>query len=254
VPWPQAKVWLESWIHRLDIKAVGIIGGEPLMNPHLKQYIQGIRELLPDAQIRIVTNGLLLGKHFDIVDLLDLVGNAVLKISYHVDDAQLDNTIDRVMQFRTWAPILEHGINRWVSPSGFRFQVARPEKFLKTFLNDYADMMPHDNDPTESFELCVQKRCPMLLDGKLWKCGTLALTPKILSRMGNPNIESWMPYIDPGIDSGCSEKELISFVNNFGKPHRRCAQCPTIKDTNSVFDHKSTVSFKGRKANQKIKQ
>jgi hypothetical protein len=94
----------------------------------------------------------------------------------------------------------------------------------------------------------------MLLDGKLWKCGTLALTPKILSRMGNPNIESWMPYIDPGIDSGCSEKELISFVNNFGKPHRRCAQCPTIKDTNSVFDHKSTVSFKGRKANQKIKQ
>ena len=252
VTWSQGKNWLESWIPRLDIQAVGIIGGEPLINPHLRDYITGIRELLPLAQIRMVTNGLLLHKQFDIVDLLDSVGNAVLKISYHIDDTQLDHTIDKIMQSREWAPINEFGIDRWVSPTGFRFQIARPEKFLKTFRNNYDNMMPHNNHPSDAFDLCVQKRCPMLLDGKLWKCGTLALTPKILDKMGQPNLQSWLPYLDPGLTPDCDDTELNKFVNNFGKPHARCAQCPTVNDLDSLFDHKSTVIFKNKKSKSQI--
>ena len=71
VSWVDGKSWLEKWRTRLNIQAVGVIGGEPLMNPEIRDWIQGIRDLLPNAQIRFVTNGLLLKKHFDIVDLLD---------------------------------------------------------------------------------------------------------------------------------------------------------------------------------------
>ena len=252
VPWSQGKTWLEDWIPRLDIQAVGIIGGEPLLNPHIREYIQGIRDLLPDAQIRMVTNGLLLEKHFDIVDLLDSVGNAVLKISHHVDVPELTNIINRVMQYKPWAPITEFGIDRFVAPSGLRFQITRPKQFLKTFKNEYENMMPHSNTPSDAFELCVQKRCPMLLDGKIWKCGTLALTPRILQQMGSPNIESWLPYIDPGLDANCSEKELEAFVVNFGKPNKMCAQCPSGLDTESLFDHRSTVVFKKSSTNKSI--
>jgi organic radical activating enzyme len=246
VPWSQGKSWLEAWIPRLDIQAVGIIGGEPLMNPHIRDYIQGIRDLLPNAQIRMVTNGLLLNKHFDIVDLLDSVGNAVLKISHHVDDSGLNSTIDQIMQYKPWTPVTEFGINRFVSPSGLRFQIARPIQFVKTFKNEYENMMPHNNNPARAFEICVQKRCPMLLDGKIWKCGTLALTPRILQRMGSPNIDSWLPYIDPGLPADCDEKELQEFVDNFGKPNRACAQCPSTDDVESLIDHRSTVIFKNK--------
>jgi organic radical activating enzyme len=252
IPWTQGKSWLEAWIPRLDLQAVGIIGGEPLMNPDIQEYIQGIRDLLPNAQIRMVTNGLLLEKHFDIVDLLDSVGNAVLKISHHVDTPELTNIINRVMQYKPWTPINEFGINRFIAPSGLRFQIARPEQFFKTFRNEYENMMPHSNHPVDAFELCVQKRCPMLLDGKIWKCGTLALTPRVLQRMGSPNIENWLPYIDPGLDANCNEKELEAFVANFGKPNKLCAQCPSGQDTESLIDHRSTVVFKKASMNKSI--
>lgn len=246
VAWSQAQEWLQLWKPRLDLSAIGIIGGEPLMNPDIRNYITGIRNLFPDTQIRFVTNGLLLHKHFDIVNLLDSVGNAVLKISYHVHDEQLDNTIQKILAYAQWQPIHEFGIDRLVSASGMRFQIAKPETFLKTFRNDYQNMMPHDSQPAEAFEICVQKRCPMLLDGKIWKCGTLALTPRILQRMGNPNLDAWQPYLQAGLDSSCSDSDLEKFVANFGKPHVKCAQCPSSKDTQSMFDHRSTVRFKNK--------
>jgi sulfatase maturation enzyme AslB (radical SAM superfamily) len=247
IPWATAKSWLESWRNRLYFDAIGIIGGEPLMNPDIREYILGIRELFPSTQIRFVTNGLLLNKHFDVVDLLDSVGNSVLKISYHVNDDTLDQTIDKIMSHSQWKPIREFGIDRMVSPTGMRFQIARPEKFLKTFRNNYDNMMPHANNPVDAFEICVQKRCPMLLDGRIWKCGTLALTPRILERMGFPNRDSWQSFIDAGLGVDCEDAELQKFVGNFGKPHAKCAQCPSSKDQDSLLDHKTTVMFKNKK-------
>lgn len=39
-----------------------ILGGEPFLNPDVDKYVQVIREILPNTDIRIVTNGLLIPK------------------------------------------------------------------------------------------------------------------------------------------------------------------------------------------------
>lgn len=244
VGWARGQEWLRSWQQRVNIKAVGLMGGEPLMNPELEHWLRGIRELLPDAQIRFVTNGLLLHKHWWILDLLDELGHAVFKISQHVDTDHMQQVISTVMNSRDWQPIREHGIDRWVSESGLRLQLARPVRFVKTFRGDYAAAQPHHSDPAQAFGMCVQKRCPLLLDGRLWKCGTAALTPRMLARFGWPNREAWQPYMHDGLAADCGDQELLAFLQNFGRPHDMCRQCPSPQDQDSVLDHAHTVRFK----------
>jgi hypothetical protein len=242
--WTQGREWLEPWINRITLEGVGVMGGEPLINPQVREWLRGLRELLPDTQIRFVTNGLLLDRHWDVVDLLHRLGNSVLKISQHVNTPELASVIQRVYDSYDWQPVHEFGIDRWATTNQFRFQIAQPKTFLKTFRNDYANMEPHNNTPADAFELCVQKRCPLLYNGRLYKCGTVGLTPELLDRHNRPNWAQWQPYIIPGLDSTCSDSELEQFVNNFGKPHTLCRQCPSSKDLTSLIDHSQTVVLK----------
>jgi len=244
VSWDQGKSWILPWVSRFNIEAVGLMGGEPLINPDLVSWLTGIRALLPHAQIRFVTNGLLLDKNWHIVELLQELGNTVLKISQHVDDARINKVVDRIFSSWDWEPIEEFGIKRWARHNNLRFQIAQPLTFIRTFRGEYHSMQPHANNPSESFEICVQKKCPLLYNGRIYKCGTLGLTPELLERFNWPNADLWDSYIDPGLSVDSTDSELIAFANNFGKPHSMCAQCPSSKDVDSLIDHKTTVTFK----------
>lgn len=245
VTWKTGKQWLLHWLDRIEINAVGVMGGEPLVNPEIRQWLLGLRNLLPQAQIRFVTNGILLEKNWDIIDLIDSIGNSVLKISYHKDDPLLDNTIDRIFHCYDWQPVNEFGIERWKNSNGTRFQIARPTKFIQTFKNTYKNMMPHNSNPVQAFDICVQKKCPLLYNGKLYKCGTVGLTPDLLARMDYPNYTHWKKFVDSGLSFDCNQESLKLFVDNFGKPHKLCAQCPTTNDISSFIDHKENVLYKG---------
>lgn len=242
--WAEAKSQLDPWLARLDITAIGFIGGEPLINPDLRNWLTGLREIMPHCQIRFVTNGILLDKHWWLIDALDHTGNAVLKISYHLSDPALDQTIERIFQSRAWKPIHEFGIDRWISPSGLRLQITKPTRFIKTFQGNYHNMSPHSSRPHEAFAICVQQQCPLLLNGVLYKCGTAGLVGSILARHGWPNLDQWRPYLGTGLAADCQQDDLERFVDNFGRPHAICSQCPSQRDTQSMIDHTKTVTFK----------
>lgn len=243
--WSDTATWLKQWSSRLNLQAIGFMGGEPLIHPNIKKWIAGVREMLPNAQIRFVTNGLLLEKNLDIIDLLHDVGNSVLKISVHLEDDRINRAIKYIMNRYDWKPVTEFHINRWSTGNEFKFQINRPERFYKTFQGSYSDMRPHKNKPKDAFDqLCVQKRCPLIFQGKLFKCGTAGLTPHILERFGNPNLDLWQPYLNTGLDVDCTDLELKNFIDNFGLPHRICGQCPTNQDLDSILDHSSNVVLK----------
>jgi len=244
VTWKEGKTQLLPWLERLDLECVGIMGGEPLINPELKEWLTGLRELLPNTQIRLPTNGLLLHKHMDLVDLMNDIGNCILKISYHVDNTTLRRVVKHIIGAYDFRPVTEYGINRWSTPNDFKFQINNPTKFLKSYKNDYHDMEPHDSDPKDAFGICVCQRCAFLHDGKLFKCSIAGLTPVLHSRFGEPNKEAWTPYLDSGLSVDCSEDDLESFIQNFGRPHDICRQCPTSSDINSLIDHKNSIKFK----------
>jgi organic radical activating enzyme len=242
--WEQGRQWLEPWTQRLTIQATGVMGGEPLINPQIGDWLIGLRKLLPHAQIRFVTNGLLLERHWHIVELLQDLGNTVLKISHHVEDDRIESVVDKIFSAWQWKPVEEFGIKRWSRGNELRFQIAKPAKFLKTFQGSYENMQPHNNDPVAAFDFCVQQRCPLLYNSRIYKCGTVGLTTELLERFNNPNFSLWEPYLDSGLGTECTDIDLNKFINNFGKPHRLCGQCPTALDQSSHVDHRTTVTFK----------
>ena len=53
----QSRPWLEHWASRLDPSAVTIFGGEPLLHPNFIGWCKQVRQLWPNAELRINTNG-----------------------------------------------------------------------------------------------------------------------------------------------------------------------------------------------------
>jgi len=244
VSWHKGRCDIESWLARLDIDEFGIMGGEPLINPEWRQWLLGVRSLMPDAQLRFTTNGLLLPRAPDIMDICEAVGNMVLKITVHVDDGGLEHSIDQIMQCQSWQPVTEHGIRRWIGRNGVRLQINRPQQFLKTYRNHYADMAPWNSDPAEAFALCCQQTCPLLYRGRIYKCSTSALLADTLARVGTPNAEQWQPFMTQGIATADPDHVIQEFCDNFGRPNAICGQCPS--DPLASIDHKTHVIFKKR--------
>lgn len=229
VPWSQGKDWLQDWLEKIEIKEFGIMGGEPLINPEWQDWLQGVRFLLPDSRIRFTTNGLLLSDASDTLDFCENLGNITFKITVHLDDQLLESTIKDLLSQRQWTPVTEYGIHRWAGPNGLRFQVNRPDTFLKTFQNSYNNMLPWNSNPVDAFNACCQQTCPLLHEGRIYKCSTAGLLKSVLDRFDKPNWDQWQPYIDSGIDPQDSSEKIFQFINNFGKPNSICGQCPSSK-------------------------
>lgn len=242
VPWSQAQSWIESWLEKIHIGEFGIIGGEPLLNPEIQSWLYGCRKLLPDQQLRFTTNSLLLKSPGQLLKICDDIGNIVFKITVHVDSLELENIIKEIFAARPWQPVIEHGIQRWALPNGVRFQINRPQQFVMTYQGSFKNMMPHYSDPHRAFELCIQKTCPLLWQGKIYKCSTAGLLGDMLDKINPDTKQHWTEFIDRGISPNSSIDEITKFIDNFGKPNQICAQCPDSKTF--LIDHQTTVSLK----------
>jgi len=241
VTWNEGKRQIEAWLDRIDILDFGILGGEPTINPEVNEWILGLREILPNAQIRFTTNGILLGKKFNIVQNLMDIGNCVFKIVFHKPNSELEEVVSRIFKSYEWQPVTEYGIQRWRTGNNVRLHIKRPDVFWKTFKGDYQNMLPHDSNPADAFEICCQQTCPLLYNGRIYKCSTSGLLKDTLERFGYPNQAEWSPYLTNGIGADCTDAELTEFLDNFGKPNQLCGMCPTTSDTQSKIIHLENV-------------
>jgi len=237
VPWSQGRTWLEAWLERIDIPDFGILGGEPTISPEVNDWIFGLRDLMPTTQIRFTTNGLLLNKKFDIVKHMAEIGNCVFKIAFHQDNPELEEVVERIFSMYDWEPVVEYGVHRYKTKNNFRFHVKRPDVFWKTFKGSYENMHPHDSNPADAFAICCQQTCPLLHNGRIYKCSTSGLLAETLEKFGYPNSDQWQPYIQQGIGPDCSDAELTAFLNNFSKPADVCRMCPSPNDVESKIIH-----------------
>jgi|TARA_B110000858_G_scaffold81542_1_gene94544 sulfatase maturation enzyme AslB (radical SAM superfamily) len=242
VPWSQGRDWIESWLERVDIADFGILGGEPTVSPEVNDWILGLRQVLPKAQIRFTTNGLLLNKKFDIVENMADVGNCVFKIAFHQDNPELEEVVKRIFDMYDWEPVVEYGVHRWKTKNNFRFHVKRPDTFWKTFKGPYEDMAPHTSIPSDAFDICCQQTCPLLHNGRIYKCSTSGLLAETLEKFNTPNSEQWQQYLQQGMGADCSDQELTTWLENFGKPANVCGMCPSPTDLDSKIIHLENVS------------
>ncbi|MBR0060814.1 MAG: radical SAM protein, partial [Selenomonadaceae bacterium] len=131
-----------------DIGAIRILGGEPLLNPEINEYIKLSRRLYPQAVIYVVTNGLLLPKmsesFFDTLRECD----AMIDISFY---PPLEGKMPAIKQL--------------LAEKGVQFIIG---SVIKNFTCNQT-LKPHDY-PREIFLQCLQANCHNLYEGKIAAC------------------------------------------------------------------------------------
>ena len=133
-----------------DIGLVRILGGEPLLHKDVNAFIKLTRELYPNAQIHVVTNGLLLKAMDDEFYETLKKESAEISISYY---PPMQDTMPQVE-----ALLKEKGVSYWISP-------------LNTQFGKKQQLEPQSDDKTiEAFYRCSQKMCNNLYDGKVAAC------------------------------------------------------------------------------------
>jgi len=89
----------QQWSKILDINRIGILGGEPMLNPDFLDWVEGVAELWPQADITVITNGTQLHRWPEFYNLLcKYQGRVHIRISEH-NDLNQDQTFSAVEKF-----------------------------------------------------------------------------------------------------------------------------------------------------------
>lgn len=231
VRWSQMQLWLDQLFARLTVGQFHIIGGEPFLNPELKLWVESFRQRYPTVRLKIVTNGTLLNKNMWIIDAMQTHGNIILEISNHQPHlTYVDEFKDEILKRLNW-------------DNSSSFEISKNDVFLKTYKNEYGNMKPYNNNPAEAFDICTQQMCPLLVDGKLYKCSSVGMLHRVLKDHNQLDDVDWQPYLGTGLALDCSDEELEAYANNYNKPNPICRMCPTAKD-NAWYSHLDNVTSK----------
>lgn len=179
-----------------DIGMIRILGGEPLLNPELDEYIVLARKLYPKAIIRVVTNALLLlnmPEHF----FQTLKNNAAeIHISLYPP------MVNKLSNIRSLLD--SHKITYAVSPLMENFEMK--QTLIGAENSDY-------------FYYCFQARCHNLYNGKIAAC-FLPFTTKYFNQYFNQNLpeDGAIDLYDENLTTEELKKSLL-------QPFERCKYC-----------------------------
>lgn len=181
-----------------DIGVIRILGGEPLLNPEVGEYVKLSRRLYPLTKIFVVTNAILLPKMPD--EFFDTLreNNAGLNISFY---PPLESKMPDIKKF-----LEEKRVEFYVADKPIK------EFTIKQTLTrrDYREKM---------FLQCFQSHCHNLYDGKIAAC-FLPFTTKYFNEYFNKNLPE-----DGALDlyeEGLTTEKLKKFLLT---PFERCNYC-----------------------------
>jgi organic radical activating enzyme len=146
--WDSVKETYSKWASILTIDEISIVGGEPLTNLDIVNWIYGIRKLWPATRISIATNGNRLSKSQDVIKAM-IENNVRLRLSIHSLDLhkKIMKDLDEILVKPVQRNIeyLPHNILAW----------------QKTYASIKADGWPQCNHPNDfdNLPINIQKEC-----------------------------------------------------------------------------------------------
>jgi uncharacterized Fe-S cluster-containing radical SAM superfamily protein len=231
----------EEWAKRINLKKFSILGGEPTLNPHLGDWIRGARKCWPDAEAWLVTNGTYLSKCKDL-DNLVVENNIIVVISVH-NAGMKTHILDEVYATFGYCEITGKTDNRIFlrSHRGVTIELNNGGWFHQTTLNNF-DL--HDSDPENAHRQCIMSVCHHFVDGKLYKCGVVHLTP-ILFEQYNKQAPALYNQYQPLLPTDVITQDTLEDLDSKAIP--QCKFCPE----NLVFTENNS-RFKNKNLNIKI--
>lgn len=178
------------------INKIRLMGGEPLLNPRLTDYVITARKLFPAADIRIVSNGLLIPK----------LGTETLSVIKE-NDCKFD--ISNYPPTRKLFPEIKNTLES----AGVEYDLGFPMNyFFRNILEKPSD------DPRPAFRNCIFTHCHMLSHGRLSPCSYAHCIGRLNAEYGTSYPET--DTVD--IYSDITGEEIIK---RFSSPHEFCKCC-----------------------------
>lgn len=227
--------WIRPWKDRLHFKRISLMGGEPLLNPHLREICIGFRKLFPPdkTKLRIITNGI---RIFHCPWLKELIQQYHIHVqaSLHVlNGKRIDE--DYIRNVREGLTLLE----RWAQDTPNRVEthwgplVDSKEKlnFQVFYRGSGSDIKPFDHDDIlESKRHCTCKTV-QLYKSRLNKCAPIAYIGEALAKIGKEKDPDWQPYLNyEPLQPDCSDEELMRFMEKQPLPEWTCRMCPPFSN------------------------
>lgn len=135
------------------IKQLYLLGGEPLLCDNLNEYVDAAREILPNSDIAITTNGLLVFEQPD--KLFDSIRKN--DVSFQITPYKPTVKVkDKITEF-----LVSKDIN-------FRFGKSDGDRLILEFSKTLSKSL--DSDCAKSMSACTSSTCRFMRNGRLYKC------------------------------------------------------------------------------------
>lgn len=244
----------KQWADIIEITDLTIIGGEPLSNPDLDNWVNGLRSIYLIDDFKICTNGTLLDQWIESAKKW-IENRVVIEISVHSSNhlekinAAIEKIVDQLdvesfsgtypdyefpEYYREYNKIIFYKqFPAFIINYNFEFSAWGVKSIEPNKLNFFR------NNAELAHKSCPYKDCHYIYKGEMYKCGTLVGAKALIEKyhvdiISNILIDKYKPISlnDPNI-----ENKLSTITENFIP---QCAMCP-IGESNSVSIENATV-------------
>jgi organic radical activating enzyme len=245
-----------QWSKILQPSDMSIIGGEPMSNPDLHNWVLGVRKYFDCTDLKICTNGLLINKWAThIPEWWDL--GIVVEVSAHTPAhyVQAQSDIEKIIGNKNIKKVNAKTLAKLnIAPKYYSedyetFYITKNTVVAmigKEYVFNKWGVKTHNNNqinffasnPIAAHNACDIKECHYIYKGELYKCGTIVGAKALIEKYnveerGRQLIESYKPlqYNHPNL-----QKQLEVFSQ---KAIAQCAMCPinhkqiTINDSDT---------------------
>jgi organic radical activating enzyme len=241
--WSDHEQAYKNWAEKIQIDQIVILGGEPLLNPSICQWIAGINSVFQKG-VQVLTNGTRLNKTpglYEAIQNRSVAGETNwVGISVH-NSNDIEWYLNEIKTFLkgelTWQDNNAVGADYFVrDQNDVGVGVWLQDHFTNAAVHKLSNgrLGLYDNDPVEAHKICsfAQFKCYHFIRGKLYKCGPAALFPEFdqqfaldLSDSDRELINSYHPLsIDEFDDRG------VEFLSEIDNPIPQCKFCPRDRD------------------------
>jgi Radical SAM superfamily/4Fe-4S single cluster domain len=240
--WSDHEQEYQQWAQHVEIGQAVILGGEPLLNPDILEWVRGINQVF-GVKVQILTNGTRINKVKGLYEFLRNNGNW-LSISWH-NPNKIDEIDAEVRQFLK-EPVTRidgpHVLNKyhadimWMDRNGIIVPMWSHHRFYQSSVisNSAGGYTLHNSDPKKAHDNCgfAKYKNYHFIRGKLYKCGPVALFPEFdqqfhfdLSDQDRALMNAYRPLCADEFETRGAE-----FLANLDQPLAQCKFCPVSSD------------------------
>lgn len=250
--WHDYEQIYQAWSQHIRFQKIAIMGGEPLLNPTICDWVDGLNRLW-NKRVQIMTNGTRLTRVPGLYDRLvrfreqgDHYRGNWIGVSIH-NTAETDALFDNIREWLSDGVRYYHkddvnninNCNTWGADHAFvdqnemRVHVWDYTSFYPAavHLNEQGRFTLYNNDADTAHSTCgfAQFKCHHFIKGKLYKCGPVALMPEFDQQhrldIGDEDRALLNAYQPLTLESASQTRE---FVNGLDDVIPQCKFCPVL--------------------------